>query len=139
VNDKSRVLRWHGHCGVRRISEIQENPAMSINAVSQPSSIWTSATSALTTTPDATGLTSAKPNEAGGTTTTPKPGSVGTTPFEQLSSNLQAVLVQMQAGQGSQTATSPNPVPHAHGHHHHAAQADSTATPATTGTLSAVA
>ncbi len=116
---------------------------MSINALSQASSIWSRATTALSPTPDASGLDAAKPNEAGSTgsstatTAAGQPSSVGSSPFEQLASDLQAVLLQMQSGQdgaasadptqsttatptapGAQSAT-PSAAP-AHHHHHHA-------------------
>jgi hypothetical protein len=73
---------------------------MSISAVSQPSSIWANATSALTSTPAANSLKSGKPNAAG--TDAPQPTRTDTSrsnPFQQFSSDLQGTLIQAQAAQ----------------------------------------
>lgn len=70
---------------------------MSINAVSPHSSIWARATTALTNTPLAD-TPALKPNDAG-TQPTPagRPDPSRATPFHQLSSNLQSVLIQVQS------------------------------------------
>ena len=74
---------------------------MSISAVSQPSSIWASATSALTSTPAANSLKSGKPNAAGtDAPQTTRPDTSRSNPFQQFSSDLQSTLIQAQS-QGS--------------------------------------
>lgn len=78
---------------------------MSINAISQASSIWSSATSALTRSPTAQGISADKPTKTDGPPPT-KTDTSRSNPFQQLSSSLQSVLIQMQAGQtqGSQAS-----------------------------------
>jgi len=110
---------------------------MSINPLGNVSNIWSRATTALTTTTDPTTLPPTTPPADQDKTGTMQTAAAGT-PFQKLSSDLQAVLLQMQSGQGTQpngSTTQNGTLPSAgRGHHgHHAPQ--STATSA----LSAVA
>jgi hypothetical protein len=73
---------------------------MSINAISHVANIWSRATSALSPTPQAQGMDTAKPNEAGGSKAAPNQAgspSAPPSPFQSLSSDLQQALIQMQA------------------------------------------
>jgi len=84
---------------------------MSVNALSQSSHIWSRATTALTNTPDTTDINSGKtttpaPNTAPKPANTPAHG-----PFEKLSNDLQAVLMQWQQTGLAQTSTSEQATP----------------------------
>jgi hypothetical protein len=71
---------------------------MSVSAVSQQSSIWANATSALTNSPQANSLKTTKPNEAGGAKQPTPTDTSRSNPFQQFSSDLQSVLIQAQGG-----------------------------------------
>ncbi len=79
---------------------------MSINPLNNTSSIWSNATTALTGTPDSAAAFKPSTQPAKPTNTQVSQGTSGSaTPFQTLSSNLQAVLLQMQSGQASQAAS----------------------------------
>lgn len=85
---------------------------MSINPLSHVSQIWSRATTALINTPAAgSALASSGAGQTGHGSSPAVPPSddqdqsvSATTPFAALASNLQAVLLQLQAGQGASAA-----------------------------------
>lgn len=107
---------------------------MSINPLSNVSSIWSRASTALTTTPDATSLPPAKATnpktEASKTEASSGQTASASTPFQKLSSDLQSVLLQLQSGQSQQVASlgqAPTGAAHParfHGHHNKVPAAD---------------
>lgn len=72
---------------------------MSVNATGHAATIWSRATSALSSIPQAPGFDTTKPNEAGAASSKPNQAGEprGTTPLQSLSSGLQSALIQMQA------------------------------------------
>lgn len=74
---------------------------MSITAISPHSTIWASATTALGSTAATETIAQSKSNEAGAASpSTTRVDPTRTTPFQQLSSDLQSVLIQMQNAYG---------------------------------------
>lgn len=72
---------------------------MSVNSTGHVSAIWSRATSALSNTPPPQGLAPGKPEDR-----PPPPvrsDGAPANPFQQLSSNLQSVLIQMQSQKAS--------------------------------------
>jgi len=80
---------------------------MSINPLNHVSQIWSRATTALTQTPDVGSVMarSSVPSGKGAVA----PSDHASTPFATLASNLQSVLLQLQAGQAQS-----GPAPQAH-------------------------
>jgi hypothetical protein len=79
---------------------------MSINPLSNVSSIWSRATTALTNTPDPSSKPAAGPSPSGPPNSAGQGSGVSpSTPFQKLASDLQAVLLQMQSGHGGQGAS----------------------------------
>ncbi len=78
---------------------------MSVNTVSHAANIWSCATSALTSTPQAQGLEAGRPNEAGAPHAKPNqaggPAGGAPSPFQSLSSDLQSTLLRLQAQKGA--------------------------------------
>jgi len=66
-------------------------------SISSASSIWSSATSALTNLPSSKSTHETKPNEAGRPAQSPATAQASpANPFQQLSSSLQSHLIQLQ-------------------------------------------
>ena len=116
---------------------------MSINPLSTVTNIWSRATTALAspqdtgTLPPSTSNSASAPSQAGRTQTI-----AASTPFQQLSSDLQQVLLQLQSNQNgsgggaqsaslgqSPTGSSQQVQPHHHHHHRQAPAADQSSGP----------